>query len=247
MKSVQGQQLMPGEIIIADDGSDVRTKTVIDVYKDKLPVPVKHVWQEDKGFRLAIIRNKAIAVAEGDYIIQVDGDMILHPLFIKDHAGFAKKKSFVRASRIYLNATLSEEMLSNKCVNVNVFHKGVSNTISGLRMPLLWPFFENTYKNKGDERFEIHGCNMAFWKEDAVLVNGYNELFYGWGPEDKEFITRLLNTGVRKRFLKLGGVAYHIFHKENLKNRLEFNEGLLKQAIKQKKTYCSSGLNQYIK
>ena len=172
LKSVLQQKLMPGEIIIADDGSDSRTKIVVDQFKDIAAVPVKHVWQPDEGFRLAAIRNKAIAAANGDYIIQIDGDMLLHPYFIKDHLRFAKRKTFVRASRIYMNATLSEKMLSEQQAKVSMFDKGVSNITSAVRLPFLWSFFETNYKNKGDERYEIHGCNMAFWKEDAILVNG---------------------------------------------------------------------------
>lgn len=246
LKSVSRQKLMPGEIIIADDGSDNRTKIIVERFKDETPVPVKHVWQPDKGFRLAAIRNKAIAAANGDYIIQVDGDVILHPYFIKDHVRFAKRKTFVRASRIYMNATLSNKKLSAQQVKVNVFDKGVSNTTSAVRLPFLWPLFETNYKNKGDERYEIHGCNMAFWKEDAILVNGYNESFNGWGPEDKEFVARLLNAGIQKRFLKLGGIAYHIFHEEKPKDRLAINEQLLRQVIHSNTSFCSQGINQYL-
>jgi glycosyltransferase involved in cell wall biosynthesis len=35
------------EIIIADDGSDDRTRTLIDSFRDRLPI--KHVWHEDQG------------------------------------------------------------------------------------------------------------------------------------------------------------------------------------------------------
>ena len=36
------------------------------------------------GFRLASIRNKAIAKASKEYIIQIDGDIVLHKDFVKD-------------------------------------------------------------------------------------------------------------------------------------------------------------------
>ena len=246
LKSVRYQKQLPDEIIIADDGSDERTKFVIEAFRKNIIVPVKHVWHEDKGFRLAVIRNKAIAAAECEYIVQADGDMILHPYFIEDHVNFAEKNSFVRASRIYLDEKLSNKMLSQQNIAVNFLDKGVSNSTSAIRIPVAWPFFETTYKNKGHERYVIHGSNMAFWKKDAILVNGYNELFHGWGPEDSEFVARLLNTGLKKKFLKLGGIAYHIFHEKKSKNRLIFNEGLLKQAIKSNSTFCLLGINQYL-
>lgn len=246
LKSLLQQKCYPLEIIIADDGSDERTKAVVDAFKIISPVAVKHIWQADEGFRLAAIRNKAIAAAAGDYIIQIDGDELMHPFFVKDHVAFAKRKTFVRASRIYLNATLSQKMLSGHKLKVDLFSKGLSNKTSAIRLPFLWPFFETTYKNKGDERFEIHGSNMAYYKEDALLVNGYNEMFVGWGPEDKEFVARLLNAGVKKRFIKLGGLVYHLHHKNKSKSRLAFNESLLKEAICSNIKFCAKGLNQYL-
>lgn len=244
--SILNQKHLPDEIIIADDGSAEPTREVIETFKKKSPVPVYHVWHEDKGFRLAEIRNKAIAKAQHEYIIQVDGDIILQSYFILDHLRFAKKNSFVRASRIYLDDILSKKMLYLKRTKVTIWNKGISNKTSGLRLPFLWPLFETTYKNKGLERFEIHGCNMAFWKQDAIAINGYNEDFMGWGPEDKEFVVRLLNSGREKRFLKMGGIAFHLFHPVNPKPRLEQNEQLLKEAIRLQHTFCKNGINKHL-
>lgn len=246
LRSIQIQKQLPDEVIIADDGSSETTAQVIREFQKNLPIPIKHVWHPDEGFRLARIRNMAIAEASGDYIIQVDGDIVMHPGFISDHLRFARKNSFVRASRIYLSKDLSEDFLSGQRVSVSPFHKGVTNFFSAWRIPLLWPFFSTGYKSKGDERWEIHGCNMAFWRADAVAVNGYNENFKGWGPEDKEFVVRLLNYGLRKRFLKCGGIAFHLEHTVNPKPMLEFNEREFRQSIAEKRNYCNTGINQYL-
>ena len=85
--SVSKQTVLPDEIIIADDGSTEATANVISKWNDSslLPLKIKHIWQDDDGFRLAMIRNKAIAASESDYIIQIDGDAFIHPRFIQDH------------------------------------------------------------------------------------------------------------------------------------------------------------------
>jgi hypothetical protein len=88
----------------------------------------------------------AIAEARGEYIIQVDGDIIMHRYFILDHLRFAKKNSFVRASRIYLNQVVSQEFLSANRLSVSPFHKGVTNFFSAWRIPMLWPMFTHGYK-----------------------------------------------------------------------------------------------------
>ena len=48
-----------------------------------LPVPLTHVWQEDTGFRLAAVRNRATARAAGDYPIYLDGDCIVRQHFVR--------------------------------------------------------------------------------------------------------------------------------------------------------------------
>ncbi|MBC8052878.1 MAG: glycosyltransferase family 2 protein [Sphingobacteriaceae bacterium] len=244
--SVLAQETLPDEILIADDGSGEATKFLIEKYRGSFNISLKHVWHEDNGFRLAQIRNKAIAAAKGDYIIQIDGDLILHKKFISDHIAFSKSGSFVRASRIYLDQKLSKELLVSKSIKFSIFNKGLSNKLSALHVPFLWNYFEYNYKSKGDERYEIHGCNMAFWRKDAIAVNGYNEDFKGWGPEDKEFVVRLLNSGVKKRFIKMGGQVFHIYHNENMKENLNSNLSIFKDAIKDVKTFCVKGINQYL-
>ena len=67
------QSLLPDEIIIADDGSKEDTRELIHQLAASSEVPIIHVWHEDLGFRLASIRNKAIAKASKEYIIQIDG------------------------------------------------------------------------------------------------------------------------------------------------------------------------------
>ena len=51
------QTLLPDEILVGDDGSTEETAHLIEEMKQRSPVPLIHVWQEDKGFRLAAVRN----------------------------------------------------------------------------------------------------------------------------------------------------------------------------------------------
>ena len=83
--SVFAQSRLPDEIIVCDDGSAATTKEVIDRLKKLSKVPLIHVWQPDEGFQLARIRNKGLAIAGGAYILQIDGDIILHKHFVRDH------------------------------------------------------------------------------------------------------------------------------------------------------------------
>ena len=78
LRSVVHQTILPNEVLIADDGSDERTANLIQKFKEAHPtLNIVHVWHEDNGFRLAAIRNKAIRMAQSDYIIQIDGDCFI--------------------------------------------------------------------------------------------------------------------------------------------------------------------------
>ena len=85
LQSALAQSLPPAQILIADDGSREDTAIMIEEIAKTSPIPLIHVWQEDQGFRLSKIRNEAIKKATTEYIIVSDGDMILHPLFVRDH------------------------------------------------------------------------------------------------------------------------------------------------------------------
>ena len=100
--SVFAQTVKPCEILIADDGSRDDTKQLIDKMRTKTDIPIVHVWHEDKGFRLSAIRNRSIERAKGDYIIQIDGDILLDKHFIADHLELAEKGYFVCGSRVHL-------------------------------------------------------------------------------------------------------------------------------------------------
>lgn len=243
LKSILSQRVLPDEIVIADDGSTAETSDVIRDITISSPVPVIHVWQEDDGFRLAQIRNKAIARCSGDYIIQIDGDLILHRDFVGDHIRFARRASFVSGSRVNLDQQLSSRLLGERSTTVSVFSKGTKNFLNGLHLPFLSAVYEN---HKKDDVFRLRGCNMAFWKEDLIAVNGYNEAMTGWGREDSELAVRLCNTGIEKRLIKFSAIVFHLYHHERSRESLNVNDSILQESICEKKSRCNQGLDAYL-
>ena len=120
LDSVRFQTVMPDEVIVGDDGSTSETKDLIESFKKDFPVPLIHLWQEDKGFRLAMMRNKSVAAATGDYIIEIDGDIFLHNKFVEDHKRLAKPGHYLRGTRVNLGQKLTEEICKSK-VNRRIY------------------------------------------------------------------------------------------------------------------------------
>ena len=242
LRSVAAQSLRPDEIIIADDGSRDETRQMIESFRPTFGERLKHIWQPDDGFQLSRIRNKAIAAATSDYIIMVDGDVILHHHFMRDHTRFARRGTFVAGMRSKLAPLVSQKIRNGKYSGHLAWW---STPMEGLRIytiraPWLSPLLRNHHK--GSVR-QLIGCNMAFWREDALKVNGYDESFTTWGEEDREFAARLYNIGVKRRNMLFAGLQYHLYHKTRRDDdSIEGNGKRLRYTILSGRTRCADGI-----
>ncbi|MCZ2723261.1 glycosyltransferase family 2 protein [Marinomonas sp. 15G1-11] len=241
LQSIIKQNTLPYEVIIADDGSREDTAALIKDYAKTFPVPLIHSWQEDDGFRLARSRNKAIAKATGDYIIIIDGDILMAKDFVASHIAAAKPNFFVQGGRVLMGYDLSEKILQEFKIPT-FFTKGLRNRHNTLSCPFLSRMFSKVWNSDKSTR----GCNIAFWKQDIVAINGYNEAFEGWGREDSEMVIRMLNKGIQRFYLKFSGVGFHLYHKENTRASLELNDEILNNTIENKLQWIESGLDKHL-
>ncbi|MDB2368820.1 glycosyltransferase family 2 protein [Flavobacteriales bacterium] len=239
--SVSKQTIIPDEIVIADDGSTKETLDVIKKVKKKLNLPIKHVWQEDQGFRKTKILNKSFAIAKGEYIVQVDGDIVLHKKFVEDHLGNARPNVFLHGSRSFLNNRLSQKSIHEKITSFNFFEKGLTNRWNAIYFKPLAMFARPNKSLK-----KTRGCNFSCFKKDFLLVNGYNEDMIGWGKEDTELSARLINNNILKKQLKNCALSYHLEHQTFERKGLNKNIKILENTILKKEKYCENGVAKYI-
>lgn len=250
LDSIKHLHTLPTEVLVADDGSKEDTRELIHSYARTFPCPLRHIWQEDRGFRLSQIRNRAINAAQGEYIIIIDGDMIVHPSFVHDHIAFAKPKVFLQGSRVILDSHTSQTILQNKQQNQNDAYAYTFGH-GGFKAKSCKILAQWVYQNsKVDSKFfakkdfikGIRGCNMSFYKRDCEAINGFNQDFIGWGREDSEFVARFLFNGGVLRRLKFAGIAYHLYHEENARDMLESNHQIYLDTIQTQAKYCQNGL-----
>lgn len=245
LKTVAAQRLLPAEVIIADDGSTAETGALIEACKKTFPVPLQHVWHPDEGFRVAAIRNKGIARCTQDYIVQIDGDIIVHPEFIADHLAMRRPGYFIVGSRVMLSAEMTRRLISKGSVDFKQLARD-RPAFNGLRSRFLRNLLARTYKTEGRHKFYAKGCNIAFARQDLVRINGYNEAFEGWGSEDRDVAIRLMNAGVKKLSVKMGAVCYHLYHTINERGKELHNEELMNEAIEKKLVWARDGLDKYL-
>lgn len=244
LQSIRIQSLLPNEVIIADDGSKKATSDLIALYQKNFPVPLIHSWQEDRGFRLSRSRNLAIAKAKGDYIVMVDGDMILHPHFIRDHNQTAKPHQFIQGRRVILTKSRSQQAFVNQKCRFFPLMSGLNNKINAISIPFLSAMFSPLFSKQSYS--SVRGCNMSMWRADLIAVNGFNEDFEGWGREDSELVLRMLNRGIKRYDLRLGAVAYHLYHPDKDRSQLNKNDEFLTKAIAAHAQHCPHGLDSHL-
>lgn len=241
--SALSQTRLPDEIVIGDDGSTAETKILIDKFKKTSPVTIKHIWHEDKGFRLAMMRNKCVAASSGDYIIEVDGDVILERHFIEDHLGFARPGFYLKGGRTNLGKQLTNSLCHRlRLKNIRFYTRGIeSKPENSLRIPWLGRMLAANYRKR---RGMCLGCNMSYYRQDFLDINGYDEFFEGWGGEDGDLTRRLIQNGIKKRHLKFVGLVYHLWHTDKFMYNKETNVSYsMREAPK---TYCDNGVSKYL-
>ena len=237
LMSVAKQTVMPDEIIIADDGSTDETRKLIEEMAKSLPCPVKHAWQEDRGFRLAESRNNALRMCQGDYVVFIDGDIIMERHFIEDHKRLAEKGFFVVGSRSKLSAQANNRLFNKRNPNIHWFSKGVKNRFNVIYMPWLSFYTKNMYKKEWDKG---RGANMAMFMSDLKAVNGFDSDMVGYGLEDTDIIVRLVNLGLRRKWAKFQAIEFHLYHKE--KSFAKENRPLLDGN--NRKVKCKNGIER---
>jgi glycosyltransferase involved in cell wall biosynthesis len=242
LRSIEKQTIVPEEVVIADDGSTAETKEIIDKFKKESELNIIHSWQEDNGFRVSKSRNKAIAKSCGDYIILIDGDIILHPKFVQDHVSNAKVGYFMQGSRVLLSQDITEQIIISKRISFSFFSKGMK----GRKNSIHSNFISKIFSTKKNYLRGIKTCNIAFFRQDFINVNGFNNEFEGWGREDSEFIVRLLNNGLNRKNVRFNALQYHLWHKESDRTSLDCNDQLLQNSIENKLKVCNKGINKYI-
>ena len=242
LATVRSQTTLPGEVLIADDGSRDDTRECIAREAATFPVPLRHCWQEDRGFRKGRILNEAMARAAGDYLIAVDGDMLLHPRFVHSHMRFARRGWYIQGSRMMLGERATARTLAAGRRVAGPLSTDVRNRVNGIHAPLLSVF------SRGERGpiYRTRGCNISFWRDDIVRVNGYNEDMEGWGREDTELVARLMNSGVRRRNLKFAAVSYHLHHRARATDSDAANFELVLNVVRDGVTRCEHGVDRHL-
>ncbi|MBY0486974.1 MAG: glycosyltransferase family 2 protein [Flavobacteriaceae bacterium] len=238
------------DIIIADDGSRPSTKELIDSYAKNFPVPIRHLWHEDLGYRRQEILNVAIVEAAHDYILMTDGDCIPRKDFVEVHAKLAEKGKFLSGGYCKLpmktsKAISNDDIVSGNCFNVKWLKSidllGFSNTLKLGANSFIGKFLDIISPTNPS----FNNCNSSGFKEDMIAINGYDERMKYGGP-DREFGERLENYGVKGKQIRHKAIVLHLDHARGYKTpeSLAANLAIRKEVRDKKIVWTNFGIKK---
>ena len=237
------------ELIVADDGSTEETRRVVEEFRKRAPFPVKHVWQEDQGFRLSAVRNRAVAATDAQYVIFSDGDCIPARYLVSAHRRLAERGYFLSGNRVLVSEGFTRELLDRK-VPVQAWSTrqwlgawlrgAINRWIPLVRLP------DSALRRRSAKRWQgVKTCNLSVWREDLLRVNGFDESFSGWGLEDSDLVIRLYRAGVGHKSARFAAPVFHLWHQENDRGRLAENRKRLDELMRSDRVRAEIGIDQY--
>ncbi|MBK8554208.1 MAG: glycosyltransferase [Ignavibacteria bacterium] len=238
------------EVIIADDGSGIEMKNFISGWMKKGELDLKHVWQEDDGFRKNKILNECIRKSATDYLIFIDGDCIPHSDFVKAHYLNRDENTVLFGRRVYLGKTISDSLTVDKILdksyqklNLRLIKESVNRSIEGSNNAEEGIIIKNKIARKLllKSNVGILGSNFSLQKKLLEAINGFDENFIGPGyGEDTDVERRLRLYKAKVSSIRNLAIQYHIYHPKTIEahnNKVYYDE------IKNDKEYfCRKGL-----
>jgi len=249
--SLLSQTYSPNEIIITEDGENEEMKAYISTLD---PSKVIHLTQKDDGWRKNRALNRAVQTSKSDYLIFIDGDCVPYEKFVESHMVLSEKKHALCGRRTepgeYFSSRLRNRTSSIKhFVNnyiINFFRLKKDNTRHYDEGIYLNPkgFIFNLIHKLGRKNSHIVGCNWSCFKEDLLLINGFDEDFtLPTTGEDTDVERRLRHFHITMKSCRNSANTIHLYHAKN------FDSSITKQTealMRTKKDIfvCKNGINK---
>lgn len=238
------------EIIVADDGSNEKTKFVIDAFALQSGLQITHVWHKDEGFQKTKILNKAITASKGDYLIFTDGDCIARQDFVETHLKLRKENCALSGGYFKLVDCITNSISKDVINKQKCFDK---DWLLKRGQPKSFKFNKLTKsKRKANilnrvtpTKATFDGMNISCYKKDILNVNGFDERMK-YGGLDREVGERMMNNGVQFKQVRYSCICVHLHHERPYKNDevLALNLRIRKETKQTKATWSNYGIKK---
>jgi len=206
------------DVVVADDGSTIRTEETVESWRSLFGERLVHAWQPDAGWRLARIRNLGAAWARGRYLVFLDGDCIPRRHFVAAIRRGSIEGWFLAGARLELGERLSHAVLRDRTPigswSAPRLVARARREVNGWRR--LTPRDRRRPWRPSLPDFAPHGNAYGFCtgiaRADFEAVNGFDERFVGWGDQDVDLAVRLRRRGLRCGYAGPRSTVLHLWH-----------------------------------
>jgi glycosyltransferase involved in cell wall biosynthesis len=254
--SLAEQSLVPDEVLIADDGSGPDTRTSVAKMRFQLyeKFPIKHVWQEDIGFRKPKILNETVRQSSGEYLIFLDGDCMAHRHFVLSHINRSASDAILSGKRVDIGKTLTERILERGRPVLSITGELIWDAVFGKDIRSRKVEEALCIKNRVLRRLlhrnritddGVWGCNFSLYKDLFYTINGCDEDFIDGSIEDNDLGIRVLNRGGKLRSVRNYANIFHLWHSSSWSfqnEKYQHNLAIMKRRIANKEKQCKNGI-----
>ena len=224
--SLNCQSIVPDEVIVTDDGSEENILEVLKVLAPKLKYKLKYVRQENNGFRAAKARNNGARIAENEYLIFCDQDILATKNYLKTFIDNADKSKFIVSYPVRLT---KEQTLILNDEMIEAF--GYDSILkSRQRLKIKKQYLKDNYSyflkkiNYSKKGPKLRSGVFAIHKASFIKVNGFDEKYKGWGNEDDDLGNRLYAAEIIGYNPFWNEFPIHMFHESNHDGGQRINE-----------------------
>jgi cellulose synthase/poly-beta-1,6-N-acetylglucosamine synthase-like glycosyltransferase len=249
LEALRWQSARDFEVLVSEDGRCEKVAAFLHPHLDRHP-NLRHLTQDDLGFRKNRALNRAVCLARSDYLIFIDGDCVPHTRFIEMHLSQSDARAVCAGRRVELGPRFSRRLIEEPAslrafqnpwlyllLAPSLHRDAIKNYEVGFALPLLQRI---TRKRP----LHIVGCNFSCSRKALEEVNGFDEKFEGPGiGEDSDLEWRLAAAGYRVKNIKFSAPVYHLHHERSsmTSNR---NHQLMVATQAQNLWRCQRGLDQ---
>lgn len=236
------------EVIVTEDGCCEQMRDLLLRYEG--PLSLRHLTQEDRGFRKTTAVNRAIVAAESNYLIFLDGDTIPHYRFVEMHWKNSETGKVCAGRRMHLGPLQSSLVRANPDI-IKQFESWPSllrsflslhrDNVRNYEIGSPWPWMHSRLSHR---HLNIVGCNFSCFRKDILAINGYDESLTGVGGEDCDLEWRFNATGVTTKNIKFLAIAYHLYH-ESRRADSDLNLRISSENKRLGKYFAETGISQH--
>jgi len=183
------------EVVVVDDGSEVRSDHIVDRYEDKLNI--RYFYKENSGPGQS--RNFGCEQTDANFLVFFDSDCIIPPDYMKSlKAGLDHLQAFGGPDRAHASFTPIQKAISYSMTSIL--------TTGGIRG-----------SNKSVEKFHPRSFNMGYSREVYEKTGGFSRMRFG---EDIDLSIRIFEHGFRTKLIP----DCYVYHKRRTDFRKFFRQ-----------------------